>query len=395
MSSILNFEILLKFIYFTAKFSGYLFTTISFKTSLIERKTNNFDIAMAAFSLCFSLFAIRCTSTFPVTNIINSKILEIGCFINIKALLLAVAILKIISCFQTKTFASILNKLRTCNSKVREFILFSKNIFNFIQFKLSNLAEFKRCKRSTMVPTAVYIIYTAWHSVFWFALFQIINFLGWSQFDSFINKFSLAVSSFLHTQFTLSHMMLLSATFYQLKSLNNRVKVISGDFCEKSLKTNIQKVLILHDNFCDVSDKISKMYTIPVILYFSAFAVFAYFSGYILFVFVKTPSFPLFYFLCYFLFWLSIFTPFILWTLTFSNLIENEGRKTAEILVKHTKISKNLVCNKIVDRFYLQVTQRNPKITCGFFDLNWKLFFSLCTAILYFTIILIQFYDVK
>ena len=229
----------------------------------------------------------------------------------------------------------------------------------------------------------------------WFGIFQIINFLGWSHHDPFINKIVLAVSSFLHAQFTLSHMMLLSTTFYQLQSLNKTVKAIASEHYEKSLKKKILKILILHDKFCHVSDEISKMYAIPVILYFSAFAVFSYYSGYILFVFAKTLSIPLFYFFCYFLFWLSIFTPFIFWTLTFSSLIENEGRRTPEILFKYQKTFKNPACSKIIERFYLQSTQRNPKITSGFFKLNWKLFFRLCTAILSFTIILIQFYDVK
>jgi hypothetical protein len=54
-----NFKWQLKVIYFMSKFSGYLFTTINFESSRVERQENGFDFLILVMSFVFSFSASR------------------------------------------------------------------------------------------------------------------------------------------------------------------------------------------------------------------------------------------------------------------------------------------------------------------------------------------------
>lgn len=249
-------------------------------------------------------------------------------------------------------------------------------------------------KRFTTQIITFYIIYTVWHIIFWIALIQIINLLSWSDFDPPINRVFLAVSSFLHTQYTLGQMMLLASVYYQLKMLNKSLKENMKNFDELSIKSLSRQSSIIYDALCDVCDEFSKFYAIFVIIYFTALIIFTVYCNFICFVLIQSPSYHLFFFLCYFLLWLFICMPFILWTLTFSSLIATEGRKTADILYKVVEYKKLLNSRRISENFHLQIMHRQPKISCGLYDINWKSFFVFACLVFSFSIILIQFYDV-
>jgi hypothetical protein len=71
------------------------------------------------FLLLASESASRFITIFPVAEIINSKILEIGCNFNIKALLAAVIVVKLSLALQRKRFFEILSIVEKCGMKVR------------------------------------------------------------------------------------------------------------------------------------------------------------------------------------------------------------------------------------------------------------------------------------
>jgi hypothetical protein len=118
MLSFLSFKWLLKFIYLTSKFSGYHLITIDFRTPRLKLEKDIKNCYLSIVSLAFSILTTICTTYYPVTDIINSKILEIGCNLSIKGLVFGAAVYKVISTLQRRKFVSILSHMELCNSKV-------------------------------------------------------------------------------------------------------------------------------------------------------------------------------------------------------------------------------------------------------------------------------------
>jgi hypothetical protein len=194
-------------------------------------------------------------------------------------------------------------------------------------------------------------------------------------------------------------MVLLSTVIFQMKALNESLdeklvrnaQKIDGKWPAKA----IRKASILYIDFCDGLDEISKFYAISTLSFFGAYFFFCFFTNYIAFVFFLTPSLPLYIFLCYFSTWLLIFIPFILCLLLSSTFIANEATKTAELLIKLHAKSTNIQVAREIAAFNLHFEHRKAKISCGFFEVNWKSYFQIIGLIISFSVILLQFYDVE
>jgi hypothetical protein len=189
-------------------------------------------------------------------------------------------------------------------------------------------------------------------------------------------------------------MMILSLAYYQLLSLNKFLTNSENNSNGLTVLEIIRKASILEDKLCDVFEAIATFYSLNIVGFVIGFAYFATFSSYTLFVFFKTPSYQLLYFLFLSLLWVSNYAPFVLWFILYSSLIEKQGLKTVEliqVLVNTEKNRKNLKFLKIINQ---QVFHRRPKISLKMFDMNWKFLFKIASSIFSFSIILVQFYDV-
>lgn len=78
MISLLNFQSLLKMYVKMCKISGFLFISISFDHLKLKQKSDGKNIVIFLVSFSLSVSANFFSAYFPVAEIVNSEILEIG-----------------------------------------------------------------------------------------------------------------------------------------------------------------------------------------------------------------------------------------------------------------------------------------------------------------------------
>lgn len=201
-------------------------------------------------------------------------------------------------------------------------------------------------------------------------------------------------TNLVYVGFCVSIMMPLSCGFYQLAALNGLLETCIERRVENS-KLFIKKVAMMYDKICDVFDAISAYFLLYNLIFLSAFYLYNVFFFYLLYVYLKSPTFNtgclLFTSVTGFLY----FAPCVLWMVTFSHWIQAESSKTADLVQKLTNLSVDLETLRVTQGLNLLVVHRRPRISFGLFDLNWKSFFDMLSAIFSFTIVAIQFYDVR
>lgn len=123
---------------------------------------------------------------------------------------------------------------------------------------------------------------------------------------------------------------------------------------------------------------------------FTFFSVFLCISVYI---FIRTPSYPILYFTTSALLWVFYYIPCMIWMTIYASLSETEGVRTADLLQRLVSTENRSGSLKRLRIVMQQFTHRTPRISCTLFDLNWKFFLNMLGAIFSITIILIQFYE--
>ena len=120
MDSFLNFQSLLKMYYYLCKLSGFLFISINFDQTKLKQKADLKNILIFLVSLSLSVSANFHTAYFPVAEVLNSEILEIGVNLITKALVFLICIVKILSFLQKEEFMFIISSVQRFNEKVRQ-----------------------------------------------------------------------------------------------------------------------------------------------------------------------------------------------------------------------------------------------------------------------------------
>ena len=191
---------------------------------------------------------------------------------------------------------------------------------------------------------------------------------------------------------SVSFMMFLSCGYHQIRALNNVLESSIQNYYFICASTVIRKTSIIYDKLCDVFDLISAFYALNTLVNLSAFTYFYVFLFYDIYTYSRSPSKGLLDFTFSNLLWCLYYTPFVLYMTTLSSWIHSEGCKTGHLIEQLAKkTNKPLGSSHIM---MLQTKHRQAKISCGF-DLNWKSFFALTAHVFYFSIIVIQFYDVS
>lgn len=123
----ITFEWLLKFIYNLAKASGYIFTSIDFKTM----KMKNRVYASFIVSFGFSLYANTFDAMLEVEAITHSKIMDMGFNLFIKFALSIVVFLKLSNLIQIRKFYQIISDIIWCHTKVRSQSIYKQRLIFF------------------------------------------------------------------------------------------------------------------------------------------------------------------------------------------------------------------------------------------------------------------------
>lgn len=116
MFDFLDFQWLLEFIYKAAKFSGFVFISIDFKSFKIRQTKWNFAALCLSFALSF--LANFFDAYMNITLVTRSKLMELGVNIIVRAFLYVTCILKTSNYIQSKKFFQVIKNLQWCNTKV-------------------------------------------------------------------------------------------------------------------------------------------------------------------------------------------------------------------------------------------------------------------------------------
>lgn len=263
-------------------------------------------------------------------------------------------------------------------------------------FFVLQLLEVVTTKKShILISSGILIAYNSLCFVISLVMKDITGHLKLFENSTNLNKFYYYGTISFHTEYCATFMMMLSCAYFELIVFNKAIAIYAENSVYSSLTSTLKKLLVIHDKFCDVFESISKFYFINVLIVLLVFMYFCVASCYILFVFLMSPEMKTFFFLLVSVLWTLFYSPCVFWILTFSSWIESEGLKSAFYVSEIQRNARNINHSKISNIFMLQIMHRRPKVSCGMFDLNWKFSFGLLCSIFSFSIILIQFYDVK
>lgn len=217
------------------------------------------------------------------------------------------------------------------------------------------------------------------------------NLLLVAEYLSSKDKIIFFVSVYVNLLYFSTFIVVLSSAYYQLHAMNEFLKKLPSDRQNLATTRIIRETAIMFDKFCDIFGDISRFYLLNIVIFLFLSAFFVTYMIYAFYLNFKNPN----EFLLSVFVWMFYFLPPVLWMAVFASWIDKEGKKTGlliQLLVHPERTVKTLKSSNI---FMQQLKHRQPKISCGLFDLNWKFFFSLLGTISSFAIILIQFYDVS
>lgn len=112
MFKFLNFDFLLKIIYFMSKISGFIYISIDFDSNKLAVKKHFWNTVLFASSFGFSLAANSYDSWLPVSDVTHSKLLEIGTNFIAFFTIWATCFLKVANGIQSQRFFEILSNLQ-------------------------------------------------------------------------------------------------------------------------------------------------------------------------------------------------------------------------------------------------------------------------------------------
>ena len=210
---------------------------------------------------------------------------------------------------------------------------------------------------------------------------------------SFKNKFIFFALLYTFLPFNLGSWMITKCGYHQISALNKFLE----ELIENPVIATpdiIKNVTIIHDKICDLFVSISAFYVFIHMLIISSITYFFVFTTYSTFVYTKYPSQELIDFTMTVSSWCFYIGPFGLSLFALSSLTQSEGNKTANLVEQLANKTGKIKMVKSSYILALQVRHRRAKITCGLYDIDWKVLFSVLGSVYSYSVIMIQFHDV-
>lgn len=226
------------------------------------------------------------------------------------------------------------------------------------------------------------------------------HYLELSDVLSFQDRIIFLTTFSLCTQLCNSMMMMIMIGFYILQSVNDFIENFIGDESDKvsaslesTLKT-LSTVTKIYDKVCDAFESISTFYTPVCLIFLSILTFFEVLAVYTCFVFLKIGGYQMACFLITTLLWATAYLPFVLCIIAYASATQTECLTTADLVQKLSNKTNNDEVIKLSKSLMLLVSHRRPTICCGFFQVNWELFFGIIACVFSFSLIVIQFSDI-
>lgn len=208
------------------------------------------------------------------------------------------------------------------------------------------------------------------------------------------NVFILSAALLLAAEISLSLMIIASVSFYMLRNFNEFLV----ENLEGGLACPFRKLLKIttafYDNLCDALIAVTQFYAVFLVLFLSILINFSVLSAFTFYIFLKMGGTDIFLFFVTTISWATVWLPFVIWVIAFSSGIYKESSNTVDLIHRLATVYGNKSDTKAAHNFALLASHRRPQISCGLFEFDWKLLFSLIGCVFSFTLIVIQFSDV-
>jgi hypothetical protein len=319
-------------------------------------------------------------------------ILLIGSKVLYRVSLFSIVCTKLINYFGRKNAFDIVESFARVDKKVRSdgSFKFKLLIFHF-QFKKANIYDHPL--QLFIVLSAIFFVNFSIFIVFVWSNFHLTNLLGESFNASLSTALINGINTVTYTIYETIYLMKMFTIYFRLRILRK----YSTSACERDQDCLLDKLKIIGDcwdTICDCLDDMRFCYTVNT----------SYYIIHYTFNFVLTTHSVISYFfhenitdidLIYMflaLTWTMVFTPFIIFMFSLSNEIKNE-KSSIENQVQ-SFIHSNLQYSKVqrqAELLFLQFQHRQPKITCGFFEVNLSLLFLVLGMIYNYLLIIAQY----
>lgn len=167
-----------------------------------------------------------------------------------------------------------------------------------------------------------------------------------------------------------------------LIALKNRISLINENV------KNIKTTLILHDKFCDTISLVNKCFSFNfsiTLLEFNFHCILFTFSACNMLLNKPDVGDKTFFFAG--LVFIGYALILIVCILVYSSLIKSGGKQT--LIIVHAL--ENVSVHSLTQIASLQLSHRQPEISCGLYTIDWKFLFAILSCVFSYTIILIQF----
>lgn len=214
------------------------------------------------------------------------------------------------------------------------------------------------------------------------------------------NAFILNLTSVCFLEFSLSLIIAESCAYYQLLSLNETLKNIARS-CERETRIDpltdhiVREVLIMYVKICDIFDEVQNFYLFLHILFIIWFFYYNIFLYYLIFIYLKNPNYYMLLLMSLATFIILFYWCFVFTSVRISSNLQNEACRMGNLIQIIETRNDSALRLKRSQIMSLLIAHRKPKISVGIFEMNWKSFFSILVLIYTFSIILVQFYDVR
>lgn len=241
--------------------------------------------------------------------------------------------------------------------------------------------------------TAVAIV-VVYQSMIFFVQYYFRNrfyLMGMAENLSWKNQIIISSTQWIFVHVCLALMLLLLTAYYIMSAvIKDLEKAIDGEFDSNI----IQRTSTLYLKLCDVFACISQIFFVMNLLIASCFIYCNIIVFYTLFVYYKNQTERMQIYATTTPIFAEILTPCVFFVYIVSSKIISQAHESAELIQKIAMKNKNVSDAKKAFNFALLVAHRQPVITTGLYQLNWKSLFMLFGSIFSYTIIIIQFHDV-
>lgn len=208
-----------------------------------------------------------------------------------------------------------------------------------------------------------------------------------------VDRAVFVISLSLAVQISTSLLMIITLGYFVFLNLNQMI--IDEIQQENHSIAKVTKLAaVIFDRVCDIFETISKFFALITLVFLMVVIFFNVFLSYTFFVYLKTPTILIFFFL-FATFSLALFyVPFALWINGMSSAVQSQSISTCNLMQHLISRRGDYKSMKHAKTFELLVAHRQPKLSCGMFDLDWKLVFTMVGSIFSLSVIVIQFTDV-